>query len=116
MGFTWTRAHGVCFVCERTQTRQCFSFFITRKPRKTPQMPDLRADAPEPSTIRLNSKDKPERNQEFYGACDAWKLEAAQVFRSLVDAMLDYIQEHGHPPKFPIRLVAANESEPKKRK
>lgn len=70
--------------------------------------------AAESKSIRISDAADPDRQDKFDAVCRAHNINGNGMLRSLVDALLLYIREHGHPPKVPMRL-APFEPEKKKR-
>lgn len=69
----------------------------------------------EPTTVRFNSEDRPDRADKFQEAVEKYQLNMPGVLRKLVDAFLAYIEDHGQPPLFPVELVQRGKA-PKKPK
>lgn len=55
-------------------------------------------------SIRLIDTADPERQEKFNRALRQHTANGNAVLRRLVDAWLLHIEEHGHAPKFPVRL------------
>jgi hypothetical protein len=69
----------------------------------------------DPKTIRFNDADDPDRLHRFERALARSAGSSGKVIRHLVDAYIRYVNEHGHSPSFPVRLVSDEPTRGKKR-
>lgn len=72
--------------------------------------------AQDPKTIRFNTQETPDRLKRFEAAIKKAAADGGEVIRQLTDAYCLYVEEHGHSPVFPVRLVSAIVAEKKPRK
>lgn len=68
----------------------------------------------DPKTIRLNDVDNPDRRDRFEQAVKRTATNSNEVIRRLVDAWIAYVEENGHAPAFPVRIVSADTRPPRK--
>ena len=78
-------------------------------------MPESRRT--DPKQVRLNDETDPDRAQKFQDAMTRIAGSGNAVFRGLVDALLRYVDEHGHGPTFPVDIIPRSPSpKPKAKK
>ncbi len=70
----------------------------------------------DPRHIRINNADDPDRLERFEKALKAAAADGNQVIRELIDAYCLFIEENEHSPTFPVRLVPAVGTRPKRKK
>lgn len=76
----------------------------------------------DPLAFRLNDKERSDRVDRMNELEARWGIDPANVIRKLVDAYLEYVDDHdGRPPTFPAVLVpkadvtgSAGKTRPKK--
>lgn len=64
----------------------------------------------DPFPVRLNDKTGPDRTARMTAVEEKWRISVTDVLRGLVDAYLEYIEKHGHPPTFPVAIAPKEET------
>lgn len=69
----------------------------------------------DPIHLRLNDADDPDRAAKFTSALKPSASNGNAVLRQLADAFIEFVEQHGRGPVFPVHLVETK-PEPKKRR
>jgi len=94
---------------EITRSANLFVIFFMRNTRRmvVTFFDYIRAMAQDPKTIRFNTTETPNRLKRFEDAIKKAAADGGEVIRQLTDAYCLYVEENGHSPVFPVRLVSA---------
>lgn len=91
--------------------------FYNKENKDRPRQQLLRS-APMPSdpkTLRINDADVPDRLDQFEKNIKRVAADGNEVIRQLIDAWNLFIEENGHAPTYPVRLLPAIVADPKRR-